>query len=176
MPDYLREGRDMSIVSPKDALSSFFTKAFDYRTRATRAEFWIPYFLFTIILQFLGGVISTYTSGSPAGPIFLLVISIGIWVPGLSLFVRRLHDIGLSGWWMLVYPAAGIISVGVTVLGLGDGTLLGVMILLAVFFLIAGVTPSNKADNKYGPSRRVANSGSGDDLSKDVQKKPITDK
>jgi uncharacterized membrane protein YhaH (DUF805 family) len=37
-----------------------------------------------------------------AGLLVSLVVSLALIVPGLSVAVRRLHDIGKSGWWLLL--------------------------------------------------------------------------
>jgi uncharacterized membrane protein YhaH (DUF805 family) len=42
-------------------------------------------------------------------PIFTPVLFLGLLVPGLAVGVRRLHDVGRSGWWLLIalVPLAG---------------------------------------------------------------------
>ena len=64
--------------------------AFDGRAR--RAEYW--YFC---LFNFLAGVITSFI-WEPLNWIYSLVVLI----PGIALGVRRLHDIGKSGWWCLL--------------------------------------------------------------------------
>ena len=79
-------------------ITSGIQKTFDYKCRAVRSEYWwfilfafIYYFIFIII--FGGEAIEN-------GAIFLLHNL--IWLPAISLLVRRLHDVGRSGWWVLI--------------------------------------------------------------------------
>ena len=58
----------------------------DFNGRARRSEYW--YFaLFNLIISFVIG----FTFGV-----------IAVFIPGLAVSVRRLHDIGRSGWWLLL--------------------------------------------------------------------------
>ena len=85
----------------------------DFKGRSSRAAYWWP-FLLTIIISFvLGGISASVfgTASDQAGP--LEVIFQLAWLcPGIALGVRRLHDIGRNGWWLLV----ALTGVGVIVL------------------------------------------------------------
>ena len=73
-------------------------KTFDYKGRAVRSEYWW-FILFAFIYYF----IFIFIFGGEAienGAIFLLHNL--IWLPAISLLVRRLHDVGRSGWWVLI--------------------------------------------------------------------------
>ncbi len=35
-------------------------------------------------------------------PILYVVAALAVFIPGLALSVRRLHDVGRSGWWLLL--------------------------------------------------------------------------
>lgn len=89
-------------LSPS-SLTSFFdaitSKYFTFNGRTTRAEFWyfvfynLVIYLFLIFIQLILGIedfslISIYY-------LFMLI-------PGLTINVRRLHDAGYSGWFLLV--------------------------------------------------------------------------
>ncbi len=75
--------------------------AFDGRAR--RAEYW--YFC---LFNFLAGVITSFI-WEPLNWIYSLVVLI----PGIALGVRRLHDIGKSGWCLLLFliPIVNIILI-----------------------------------------------------------------
>jgi uncharacterized membrane protein YhaH (DUF805 family) len=60
--------------------------------RASRAEFWY-FFLANFVL---GAIFSFFSE-----ELYLLYGLVSI-VPNLSLQVRRLHDVGKSGWWLLI--------------------------------------------------------------------------
>ena len=76
----------------------------DFSGKMKRKEYWM-YILFYIILAgavsvlegFLG-LSGEYGAGGPISGIFGLLLLI----PTLSAGVRRLHDTGKSGWWMLI--------------------------------------------------------------------------
>lgn len=76
--------------------------------RATRPEYW--YFF---LINFLIGIAINIVS-MIAGDVYSIVgmiYSLAMFIPGLAICARRLHDIGKSGWMMLValIPLAGII-------------------------------------------------------------------
>jgi len=60
--------------------------------RASRSEYWW-FYLFTVLAGLAADVVGS-TVGNLATLFFFL--------PGLALMVRRLHDVGRSGWWFLI--------------------------------------------------------------------------
>lgn len=80
--------------------------------RARRKEYWM-FFLFNIlislalgfVLGFIGAIIGV---GAQLSNIASVVYSLAIVIPSISVVVRRMHDLGRSGWWMLV-PVANIV-------------------------------------------------------------------
>ncbi len=69
-----------------------------FNGRARRKEYWM-FFLFNLIIAFVLGSIEGIV-GSPA--IVSTLYGLFILIPGLAVTVRRLHDTGRSGWWVLV--------------------------------------------------------------------------
>ena len=67
--------------------------------RATRSEYWYSVlfgYLLALLVIFLGMIID-----SPELIIVLSsVLSLILFVPGLAVCIRRLHDTGKSGWWL----------------------------------------------------------------------------
>ena len=55
-------------------------------------------FLFSFAVGFLLGMLGAVTVAQTFGRLF----GIAAFLPGLGVGVRRLHDIGKSGWWMLI--------------------------------------------------------------------------
>lgn len=69
----------------------------DFRGRARRSEYWY-FVLFNLIVETVLEAIA-YLLGAN----FLLSIyGLAIFIPSLAVGVRRLHDAGKSGWYMLV--------------------------------------------------------------------------
>ncbi|PSW14460.1 DUF805 domain-containing protein [Photobacterium rosenbergii] len=104
-----------------------------FKGRAQRQEYWY-FFLFNIIisvaLSMLDSALGNPGAGEGAGAIGT-VYSLAILIPSIAVGVRRLHDIGKTGWWMLI----GLIP------------LVGVLVLLYFF-----VQDSQPAANEYGPN------------------------
>jgi uncharacterized membrane protein YhaH (DUF805 family) len=71
-------------------------RTFQFSGRAQRAEYWY-FILFSTILYFL----------ALAVPILGLVFFV-LLITQISLSVRRLHDINLSGWWGLLFIPLGL--------------------------------------------------------------------
>ena len=90
-----------------DAIKLGFSNYFTFSGRSRRSEYWywtlFGYLLFgvSILLEGLFG---------GEGGIFLICLFVTL-IPSLSIGVRRLHDTGKSGWWMLIglIPFGGIV-------------------------------------------------------------------
>jgi uncharacterized membrane protein YhaH (DUF805 family) len=89
----------------------------NFEGRARRSEYW--YFaLVNIIISVILGVIDSVIGISVLGGIY----SLAVLVPSIAVGVRRMHDIGKSGWYLLValIPIAGIIWLLVLLCKEGD--------------------------------------------------------
>lgn len=85
----------------------------DFSGRARRKEYWM-FVLFNIIVSFMLGIVDALTGMTMLdGSIGTLgfIYTLAILVPSLAVGARRLHDIGRSGWWMLIglVPVIGFI-------------------------------------------------------------------
>ena len=94
--------------------------------RARRKEFWM-YVLFNFIIGIVLGIIDAVVLKQQ---ILGNVYSLAVLVPGLAVSARRLHDIGKSGWWMLI---------AFTIVGL-------------IPLFIWNCTDSTPGPNQYGPN------------------------
>jgi uncharacterized membrane protein YhaH (DUF805 family) len=119
---------------PSNPLVSYWKKVVlehyaDFDGRARRAEFWW-YFLANFII---GVVLNLLIQVSGIFWVLYVIYALGVLIPGLAVGVRRLHDTGKSGWWLLIalIPLVGAI-------------------VLIVFFATDG-TP---AVNEYGASEK----------------------
>ncbi|MBD0842867.1 MULTISPECIES: DUF805 domain-containing protein [unclassified Streptomyces] len=66
--------------------------------RARRKEYWM-YTLFYMIFAVVASIVDLAVLGSQ---ILSLVMALGLLLPSLGVTVRRLHDTGRSGWWILI--------------------------------------------------------------------------
>jgi len=78
-----------------------FKKYVDFEGRASRKEFWTFILANIVISVFLGNFL----------PYLGSLFSLAIIVPTIAVSVRRLHDVGQSGWLLLVglIPLVGLI-------------------------------------------------------------------
>ena len=103
----------------------------DFNGRARRKEYWM-FFLFNMVFAVLASLIdfsagtANFVSGSG---LFQNIYSLVVFVPGLAVGVRRLHDVGKSGWMLLL---AFIPLIG------------------AIWLLVLMVTDSKEGTNKWG--------------------------
>ena len=82
-----------------------------FEGRASRSEYWY-FFLFNGLIQLvLVGLLLVIPVLSPVINIVLIIYAIAMMLPSLAVVVRRLHDIGKSGWWYLIVfiPLIGFI-------------------------------------------------------------------
>lgn len=84
-------------MSFTDAVKSCLSQYAGFQGRARRSEYW--YFcLFNIILSVVVGIVVAITGLK----ILSTLVSLALLLPGLAVGARRLHDIGKSGWWLLL--------------------------------------------------------------------------
>jgi uncharacterized membrane protein YhaH (DUF805 family) len=102
-----------------------------YRGRASRSAYWW-FTLFVVIVEFVFDLIVTGLAAAPASRVTTVLLALAVLadavavvclgMAGLALLVRRIHDIGRPGWWVLVglVPIAGAIIL--LVFALCEGT------------------------------------------------------
>lgn len=103
----------------------------NFNGRARRKEYWLFFLinmLFAIVTVIIDFILGT----------FLLIYAIyvlALIIPSIAVTIRRLHDIGKSGWWyfILLVPFIG-----------------------AIWLLVLLCTDGNPGDNSYGPSLKAA--------------------
>lgn len=107
-----------------------------FEGRAGRKEYWF-FILFNILISMALGYVDWLTGNiNPETGLGILsgIYALGVMIPGMAVSVRRLHDTGRSGWWLLI--------TFVPVIG-------------AIVFLYFMVLDSNPETNEYGPSPKV---------------------
>ncbi len=108
-------------VQKTSFLSHYFTHVIckqyaDFNGTATRKQYWLYILFYSVILiatscadRLLGIDFQVYEESLGYGWLFTLV-SLTLWIPSLAISIRRLHDIGKNGWWILIalIPIVGI--------------------------------------------------------------------
>ncbi len=69
----------------------------NFEGRDTRPQYWY-FYLFSLIVAIILGIIEKIINTNALGYIYALVVLI----PSIAIAARRLHDIGKSGWWLLI--------------------------------------------------------------------------
>ena len=109
-------GRPAHMMGFTDAVrNALMNNYVNFNGRASRSEYWW-FFLFTMILQFIALPIDIVVLGydmMDPGAIQIVgtIAGLALFLPSLCVLVRRLHDLGKSGWWFLIafIPFLGII-------------------------------------------------------------------
>lgn len=82
------------------AISTCFSKYAVFSGRARRSEYWF-FFLFGILVNFGMNLVQGILTVATHIPIpVAAIVSLGLFLPQLAVGVRRLHDVGWSGWWL----------------------------------------------------------------------------
>jgi uncharacterized membrane protein YhaH (DUF805 family) len=100
---------------------SGFKRTFDFRSTASRGDFWYFMLLFVVLYLVVATVDEVFVASAvsiqdlPLGqyiPMGMIDPEVGVLVlmyrpvmgiPTLSVTIRRLHDVGKSGWWSLLW-------------------------------------------------------------------------
>ena len=81
-----------------EAIKTVLNNYVNFKDRSRRSEFWWWYLatiIGSVICLIVGGVVG-------AGDLLANLFSLLIFIPGLAVSFRRMHDIGKSAWWLLI--------------------------------------------------------------------------
>ncbi len=84
-----------------EAITSGFQNYVNFRGRAARSEFWW-WTLFAIIASIVAGLIDIALFGVAGISPIQNLVGLALFLPGLAVSIRRLHDLDRTGWWMLI--------------------------------------------------------------------------
>ena len=152
-------------VTPNGSID-FQSLLFSFQGRTRRSHFWIAWLLIFAASIVLGWI-----------PLLGILVSLLLIWPNLAITVKRLHDMGLSGWLAAVPYVVGLVGsvlafgmIGMSAVANANGIdsddpaavlallgpafgLFGIMFLVGIGFLLwIGLTDSKPGDNKYGPN------------------------
>ena len=105
-------------------------KYVDFNGRARRKEYWM-FVLFNFIVYLILTVIGLILRV----PFISTIYSLAVFLPGLAVTIRRLHDIGKSGVWFLIgfIPIVG-----------------------PIWLIVLTCMDSTAGDNEFGPNPKEA--------------------
>ena len=164
-----------------EAIKSVFKNYANFRGRARRSEFWY-FYLFNVIVNIALSIFSAFSNVlgvvDPEAQLILsllfglpsMIYSLAVFLPSMAVTVRRLHDIGKSGWYYLfpLIPLGAIVILAVLafIVSAGTGGSSAVGIVMVVLYVIAIIVmiafcvvlivwlcrDSQPGENKWGPN------------------------
>ena len=92
------------------AIASGFQGYVRFSGRSCRLAYWF-WVLFVLIVTGITAVLDAFLLPEGNVGVIQLVWSLAVFLPGLAVYIRRLHDIDKSGWWVLLIfiPLIGVI-------------------------------------------------------------------
>jgi uncharacterized membrane protein YhaH (DUF805 family) len=82
------------------AITNCFQKYAIFKGRAVRSEFWYFHFLFWLVTGLLNAFANAFNT--TGGEIIAFSVWLAFLLPSIAVTCRRLHDVGRSGWWLLL--------------------------------------------------------------------------
>ena len=176
-----------------ESVRTCFRKYFDFQGRARRSEYWW-YCLFSVVACLIWALFGTLLLALPVGMavqhvsgnetaglttmiIILCIPLLFLVLPSVSVQVRRLHDTGRSGWWMVASIILEIVAAALpftlfgsdaidfdfmeefsrsfelsTAAGVADVVLTIATNAMSIILIVFSIFDSHKTENKYGPS------------------------
>lgn len=120
----------------------------DFSGRACRSEYWW-YILFVNLLyigmSIVGGVFTVLTGmiGAYLMLALFIIALVGLLVPSIAVTVRRMHDLNVSGWWLILFLVLSLIPL--------------INNLLVIGYIICFCLKGTSGPNKFGEDPLAAN-------------------
>lgn len=105
------------------AIQLFFSRYTEFSGRSRRSEYWWAYLATGLISLLLALIIPSLT----------WIWSLATLIPGYAIFIRRLHDIGKSGWFILI----------------------GLIPLVGPILMLVWLCTDSAPDNEWGPNPKM---------------------
>jgi uncharacterized membrane protein YhaH (DUF805 family) len=102
----------------------------NFNGRARRQEYWM-FVLFHMIFTYGGLIVLGLIAAAIESPFIIFIVHIylfAVMIPSLAVAVRRMHDVGKSGWYLLI----------------------------PIYSFILAITEGDKGTNQYGPDPKSA--------------------
>lgn len=115
-----------------ESIKTCFNKYATFSGRASRSEFW--WFQLAFFLSF-----------------FTIIGGLILLLPNMSVTVRRLHDVGKSGWWYGTCIILGLFCF-IPLIGIFVGI---INLILSIVIFVFELTDSDPNSNKYGPNPKI---------------------
>ena len=140
-----------------ESIETCLKKYITFSGRARRSEYWLFWLFYIpvyIVLYYILENLLFHILYSLSYEVILLipsVIFLLLFIPSLAAEARRFHDIGYSGYWVLLTPLANALCKSSSILL----EIIGIIIGIASIVLLC--QDSQPATNAYGPSPKYVN-------------------
>ncbi|MEM9965628.1 MAG: DUF805 domain-containing protein [Asticcacaulis sp.] len=86
------------------AIKSAFNNYVNFKGRAIRSEYWwfVLFQLLLLIIPYTLMFGETMNGQAGIGTALYYIVALGLFLPGLGLSFRRLHDTNRSAWWLFI--------------------------------------------------------------------------
>jgi uncharacterized membrane protein YhaH (DUF805 family) len=123
---FATRSRGKASVNLGQAVQSVLSQYVGFSGRARRSEYWW-FFLFNLIIAIAVAIVDAAIGSTILG----ILVTLALLLPGIAVTIRRLHDTGRSGWWILIalVPLIG-----------------------AIVLIVFACQDSQAGVNQYGPS------------------------
>jgi uncharacterized membrane protein YhaH (DUF805 family) len=139
----------------------------NFKGRARRSEYWyftLANIIFSVITMIIDEILHLKIGSSNSGVLNSLY-GLVMFVPSIAVSVRRLHDIGKSGWLLLIayvliiVAGVGLVATSMSALmgggglpALGASFIIAILVIVAVaiWMLILFCKEGDQGANKYG--------------------------
>ena len=142
---------------------------FGFKGRINRGKYWLAILIFVIVGLIMATINYIADQALPA-QLLGIIVNIGLFISGLAVGIKRLHDRDRSGWWLLLFyllPSLLFgVGAGLFVYGIGEeaasgvigGSVLYVLGLAALIWAIVelGCLRGTLGPNRFGPDPLTA--------------------
>lgn len=118
-------------MTPMYAIRSVLSQYVGFSGRASRSEYWIWWGFLVVVYVAIGATALLFAS---TGYVVAGLVALALFLPNLAVTVRRLHDTGRSGFWLLIVFIP----------------LIGALILLVFLLLDSQAEPNKWGSPPYG--------------------------
>ncbi|MEM9739516.1 MAG: DUF805 domain-containing protein [Pseudomonadota bacterium] len=158
-------------------MGSVFNYLFNPNGRISRSSYWLqfilPYIGISVAASVIDMIITPDLAAAGGGIVGTIVALFYFW-PSIAIPVKRFHDRGMTGWWVLFFAlmliaAIAVAAIGFAALGGLDenpaGIAVGAVGIIAALvvgiwqLVILGFLPGQKMPNQYGPDPLNPNAG-----------------
>jgi len=132
---------------------NLFQLFFSFRGRVNRGKYWIAVFTYVVAYLIVLGIATGLGLNNPLSIVLLIIAYIPLVISAISVYIRRLHDMDWSGWWVLV-----LFGLPIALSLLSDAMPNGALFLALANFVISlgtvfilGCPRGTRGPNQYGP-------------------------